>query len=59
MNVLVIHDPQVARHDLVLEARPGGDVYSVPVVGNHDHRTLEAHLERAVIVTMRARHDMT
>ena len=54
INVLVIHDPQVARHDLVLEARPGGDVYPVPVVGNHYHCALEANLEREVIMIMRA-----
>ena len=44
----MIHDPQVAGHNLVLEAGPGWDVYPVPVVGDDDHRALEAHLERAV-----------
>ena len=46
LKLLVIHDPHVAGHNFVLEARPGGDVYPVPVVGDDYDCAFEAHLER-------------
>ena len=41
----VVEDPEVARHDLVLQHGPGGDIDPVPVVGDDDHSSPETHLQ--------------
>ena len=40
---LMVEDPEVAGHDLVLQHGPGGDIDPVPVVGDDDYRASETH----------------
>ena len=42
-NTLVVEDPEVARHYLVFQHGPGGDVYPVPMVSDDDHSAPETH----------------
>ena len=42
----MIHDPHVARHNLVLQARSSGDVDPVSMIGDDDDCTFEADLDK-------------
>ena len=45
-ELLVIHDPHVAGHNLVLQARSSGDVDPVSMIGDDDDCAFEADLDK-------------